>query len=394
MKQQVVRCSDCGHENPGEYRFCGMCGRTLPDVNSPFPPEAEEREELPMPDFRRRMPADDAPAPSETFISGPSFLGIGDQSSTPEFNYLLEDESSHSAGRILVALILILGLAGAGYWQVRRHGGREWLYAVVRDPKLLTQAGKSQDGVPADRMNRSKAALEQSTSNPNASKETDLQVQGGTLVSKDGKPIETEKSESQNSANPAGASGEAGAKETPGASSDRVNAEEAVRKQAAAEDKGKEDPAASKEETADRSQAAVRKPSAEGPSRAKPSPRSGAEQASAKESDTSQSGNDAADSSVRIAEKYLYGQGVPQDCGRALTLLRPAAEASNSKARSLLGTMYATGHCVPRDLPNSYHWLALALRGEPNNRWLSRDLQSVWNQMSDSEKQSAMRLTR
>lgn len=388
MKQQVVKCRECGHENPAEYRFCGMCGRELPDPASSVPPETEYREELPMPNFRRREPPPDAPPRSETSISGPSFLGIGDQSSTPEFSYLLEDEPSRGPGRVLVALILLIALGAAGWWQVRKHGGREWLYAVVRDPKLLTQVGKSENGVSADRLNRSKAALEQNTTNPNASKEADLEVQGQTLVTKDGKPVETEKAgpEATNQ------SGAANAKDASGAAPDRVNAEEAVRKQAASQDK--EDEPSAKEATADRSQAAVRKPAAEGSARSKPTPASGEEQASAKESETAQSANDATDSSVRVAEKYLYGQGVRQDCSRALTLLRSAADSSNSKARSLLGTMYATGHCVPRDLPNSYHWLALALREEPNNRWLSRDLQSVWNQMSDSEKQTAMRLTK
>lgn len=391
MKQQVVKCRDCGHENPAEYRFCGMCGRELPEPSSAFPPETEYREELPMPDFRRREPPPYAPPRSETSISGPSFLGIGDEASTPEFSYLLEDEPSRGPRRVLVALILLVALGAAGWWQVRKHGGREWLYAVVRDPKLLTQVGKSEDGVPANRLNRSKAALEQSASNPNASKETDLEVQGQTLVPKDGKPVETEKASPDASTSQSGA---ASAKETPGASPEHVNAEEAVRKQAASQDE--EDEPSTKQATADRSQAAVRKPAAEGSTRTKATPGSGEEQTSAKESETTalQSANAESDASVRVAEKYLYGQGVPQDCSRALTLLRSAADSSNSKARSLLGTMYATGHCVPRDLPNSYHWLALALREEPNNRWLSRDLQSVWNQMSDSEKQTAMRMTR
>jgi TPR repeat protein len=100
------------------------------------------------------------------------------------------------------------------------------------------------------------------------------------------------------------------------------------------------------------------------------------------------------DQTTRIAEKYLYGDGVPQDCNRAVSLLRPAAEASQAKARTILGAMYATGHCVPRDLPSSYHWFALALRQQPNNIWVEKNLESVWNQMSPSEKQLAMRMTR
>ncbi len=37
------------------------------------------------------------------------------------------------------------------------------------------------------------------------------------------------------------------------------------------------------------------------------------------------------------------------------------ARQSNPKAQTLLGAMYATGHCVGRDLPNAYRWFAKAL---------------------------------
>ena len=63
------------------------------------------------------------------------------------------------------------------------------------------------------------------------------------------------------------------------------------------------------------------------------------------------------------------------------------------RLRLSLGAMYATGHCVPRDLPSSYHWFALALRQQPKNIWLEKNLESVWNQMNSSEKQLAMRMT-
>lgn len=242
----------------------------------------------------------------------------------------------------------------------------------------------------------------EATNNPNASKEADLQIKDGALVPKDGEPIDTKNADSKNPPTAAAASTEtpqstdhaaptdhpASTEQSAAAPTDHVNAEESVRKQNPAPTQ------ASSKEPGDRNEAAVRKQhSADS---VKPSPRSGAEQASTDEagSGASRQANSAEDSDVRVAEKYLYGQGVPQDCGRALNLLKPAAEASNSKARTLLGTMYATGHCVPRDLPSSYRWFALALREEPNNRWVSRDLQSIWNQMSDSEKQTAMRMTR
>jgi hypothetical protein len=51
--------------------------------------------------------------------------------------------------------------------------------------------------------------------------------------------------------------------------------------------------------------------------------------------------------------------------------------------------MYSTGHCVPRDLPTSYSWFALALRADPSNQILEKDLVAVWNQMTPPERQMA-----
>jgi len=71
--------------------------------------------------------------------------------------------------------------------------------------------------------------------------------------------------------------------------------------------------------------------------------------------------------------------------------LKSASDKGNAKARGTLGTMYSTGHCVARDLPSSYHWFALALRADPNNQILEKDLSAVWNQMTPPERQVAMK---
>ncbi len=93
----------------------------------------------------------------------------------------------------------------------------------------------------------------------------------------------------------------------------------------------------------------------------------------------------------RKGEAYLYGRGVPENCDEAMKYLKAASAKSNPKARSAFGTMYATGHCVPRDLPTSYSWFALALRVDPNNQILEKDLNAVWNQMTPSERQVAIK---
>jgi hypothetical protein len=415
----IVQCTDCGYENPAGHRFCGMCGKALPlpvsvasratKIDEPAPdyaPDILDRHAL----ANERLRA--TPGNSDTSISGPSFLGLSDQPSTSEFSYLLEDESRTSPGRLLLAIVIIAAIAAGGWWELRQqHGGKPWLMSLLRQPKQLF--GKAEDGVPADRLNRSRAALMQSTNNPNASQEAELQVRDHDLVPKTGESLDVRKPASPN---PQSETNGASANESQ-SSPNQGNAEQAVSKQPAPEA-----PTPASNSKPDNNGAKVRKSaSAESdPLAMKASPGSGAEQAlkgdphnakpSAKSDADREASNtsdntasettrspgrnpSAADSTTLVAEKYLYGRGVRQDCNRALALLRPAAD-SNVKARSLLGAMYATGHCVPRDLPRSYHWFALALREEPNNVWVSRNLQSVWNQMSDSEKQLAMRMTK
>jgi cytoskeletal protein RodZ len=97
------------------------------------------------------------------------------------------------------------------------------------------------------------------------------------------------------------------------------------------------------------------------------------------------------DADFRKGEAYLYGRGAAQNCEQAVRYLKSASAAQSAKARSTFGTMYATGHCVARDLPTSYQWFALALQIDPNNKILQSDLNAIWNQMTPPERQSATR---
>lgn len=99
----------------------------------------------------------------------------------------------------------------------------------------------------------------------------------------------------------------------------------------------------------------------------------------------------ADESPAAQGEKYLYGTDVPQDCALARKNLAIAADRKNSRALTLMGTMYATGHCAPRDLPTAYGWFAQALRTDPSNRRIEDDLSLIWKQMTPSEKQLALK---
>jgi len=96
---------------------------------------------------------------------------------------------------------------------------------------------------------------------------------------------------------------------------------------------------------------------------------------------------------VTEAEKYIYGRGARQDCDRGLRMLQPAAEHSNPKAMISLGALYSTGVCTPRDLPTAYRWFALALRKDPENQQLQDNLQRLWVQMTQPERQLAVKLS-
>ena len=93
------------------------------------------------------------------------------------------------------------------------------------------------------------------------------------------------------------------------------------------------------------------------------------------------------------AQRYIYGKGVTQDCDRGLRLLKPAADQANPKAMIEMGALYSAGLCTPRDLPTAYRWFAMALRKEPDNQAVQTDLQKLWGEMTQPERQLAIRLS-
>jgi len=97
---------------------------------------------------------------------------------------------------------------------------------------------------------------------------------------------------------------------------------------------------------------------------------------------------------VTEAQKYLYGRGgVSQDCDRGMRLLKPAANQGNPKAMVEMGALYSAGLCTPHDLPTAYRWFALALRKQPDNANIQTDLQKLWSEMTQPERQLAIKLS-
>lgn len=388
-------CTRCGTENPESFRFCGMCGASLGQIT---PATVEEtvharsnattshrmdRESQRKVEITEERGLERVVGPSSArAVSGPSFLGLNNSDAPAEVSYLLEEEPHLAWGRVLGVLLVISLLAGAG-WALHHYGGVGGIVARLRGAPARGANGESNTAAAVD---RSQSALAEAGETSNASQTQSFDMEDGKAIPK---------SQPEHAA-----AGSAVTKDEPNATGSTateadlapVNGDTAAKK---AEDLPKQATPQQEAETTGEvkrgGEQAVHRAAATSASETKKIPLSGAEQAS----DAAQKrAAGADDGTAALAEKYLYGKGVPQDCDRAVAMLRPAAESNNLKARTLLGTMYATGHCVPRDLPHSYRYFALALRQQPNNPWLEKNLQSIWNQMSSPDKQTAVKLAR
>lgn len=365
-----MRCTRCQSENPPEYRFCGMCGTPLDKTETSTPVRSGEAARPEQPSRKSE------PAPQG--LSGPSFLGLGSEparESSDDVTYLLEDEQPRRTYWRFTLLLLIVAIAGGLIWlQYRGSGG--WV-APWANQKPSTPIQASQP--PAEQQPQTSAqqtppevsgqpANQAPAGNPPGPKETDISPSGTqSAAAPENQPPATN--------NPAPIP-----PATPPAAAEP--AKQPVEKPQTAEPGSKTAAEAGSSSSEPSTEAANVEPDiptkAAKTSRVKPAP------VIAQNPD---------ESLVNSAEKYLYGRGVPQNCDRALISLRAAANRENARARSLLGTMYATGHCVPKDLPNAYRWFALASRQQADNMWIQRNLEMIWREMTPQERQLATQRT-
>ncbi|MGA3210409.1 MAG: hypothetical protein ABSD20_03825 [Terriglobales bacterium] len=99
---------------------------------------------------------------------------------------------------------------------------------------------------------------------------------------------------------------------------------------------------------------------------------------------------DTSDKLLAQGQASLYGNNVPRDCNQALKLIRNAADLGNARARSLLGALYATGHCVPLDRAQAYDWYSLAAgSSKEKDVWVQRNREMLWNEMTPDERARA-----
>jgi len=393
-----------------------MCGATL--LGGEVPTSQGQRATTqgsatasapPAPPIRPRAPEPArAAAPSSgdrPSISGPSFLGLNEpprpaprksnaglsidpESSSSNLDYLLEDEEpprGMGAGKIFLILIALALAVGFGYLRWKGHG-LPWLSSGQNKPAAVAKGPETSDSgsaAPANPAPESQAPPANSTA-PTNSTGTTATPATGTLASTPANSTAPASNGSPNNSAPPAGNGSTGSSTSPGSNNSPNSAAATPPAAPPAKPEAKADNAApapsvtagdgssdndnSDSATGDESAATAPKPKPA----AKPRP---------------------AVDPVTEAQKYLYGRGVAQDCDRGLRLLKPAANAANPKAMVEMGALYSAGLCTPHDLPTAYRWFAMALRKDPGNQAIDTDLQKLWGEMTQPERQLAIRLT-
>jgi hypothetical protein len=302
-------------------------------------------------------------------ISGPSFLGLNDpppqkrsslsiapQSLDPQptsrnLDYLLDDEEPPKSGAWKIILIgLVLALAGGLGYMRWKNQSFSWLSSATRKPAATTQPADAADSTAPDSSSGTAA------SPPAAS------------------PASTEATSSP--ANPV--SSPAPEKIAPSTTTPAVTAPAAENAAPLASSRPPATPSVTKKKKAE-------------PADPNLTPRVAANKSIP--ADATPSKPAKLQDSVTDAQRYIYGKGVPQDCDRGLRLLKPAADHANPKAMIEMGALYSAGLCTPRDLPTAYRWFALALRKDPENQSVQTDLQKLWSEMTQPERQLAIKLS-
>jgi len=350
-----VRCTHCGYDNSPEYRFCGMCGAAL--AHPPVQTKTPLRDVTPAAKPASGNGDHEKPGPSVESVHGPSFLGLAEDPKT-EFHYLYEDEPPRSYAGLIFFILLLAVVSGAGYWQWKHHGFPFNRFGATSaqqsaSPSEVAPAQNQDQQTHIDKPMTGAGDTQPAQANENkpadTGKTSDFTPQGEQTSSAAG-------AATSNNATPA--------------------------QQPASTEPPPEKPA---------EEAKATPPPSVTPARPKKATRTPAAKPAPKTESASLATKILPDADLEAAgERYLYGaKGTPQNCAKAQSSLQTAATRGNSKAQTVLGTMYATGHCVGRDLPTAYRWFARALHQDPQNSRISADLQVLWRQMSPQERQLA-----
>ena len=332
-------CGRCNHDNPGPNRYCGMCGSRL-ETPPAKPAEAASLDKEAQParastgtsilglNAEPLPPRFAAPRPA---ITGPSFLGLGTEPGPDGASYLLEDDERRGHLGLWIALVLLVMVALAGLHfraEVRPLAGQLYAAVLARvNPQPPAPAGPAAPPVnpvspePTAAAPQPSASAAANDAPPAAGPPPDVGPQSVGAPIPPSKPDDNEVSTAkEKSAEPA----------KPG----QDNQEDAA-------------PSKNTARTAKLAHASRQRPA----------------EAAAPEDNPQ----------LQLAQKYIRGQGVRQDCVTGLAYLREAMKRPNAAAASQMGALYATGTCVPMDRLAAYRYFSSALLMSPSNAWLARE---------------------
>ncbi len=421
-----MRCIRCGNDNPEDNRFCGMCGATLlaptavPETQTKRAASGTIPSTLPSSKAPTAVttdrpvaaarpvetPRSSAPAPTagpeahyEPTISGPSFLGLNEPPrrraslsidphsghSSRSVDYLLDDEEERrggSAGKIFLILLAFALAAGFGYLRWK-HQPLPGFGTSPSKPSPTAEAPSDGDAPPTPAATPAKPKQDAQAPIPVPTTPSATPAQAPTETAKADTPASTADSDS------AGTGTAPTKTEAPPKNEVANPTPKKPGTKASTPADGNEDDTADESEPA----APAAKPEAAKPEAARPAriekPTAGRDASPRPRTPATMPMGDP----VNEAQKYLYGRGAAQDCDHGLRVLKPAANQANAKAMIQMGALYSAGLCTPRDLPTAYRWFALALRKDPENVAVQKDLQKLWGEMTQPERQLAIKLT-
>lgn len=330
-------------------------------------------------------------------LHGPSFLGLN---SDGDVQYLdVDEEVSHTRRNVALLFLLVLIALGAVQWRSIRDLGLRYAgnihlpgkSNVAVKPPETQPAGATQGATTTPAANGQPEIITEPTQNPNAARNTGNTKTPGTPT-----PGDSANSVANNPGTQPNADNKSGNSEIASKgdgshlpqgepNDDKADADSADTSGANAGDAAK----------AGRGSSARR--DAPSPDSSRPDPgQAELAQAAAAANPASAAtwlwkavAKGSPDAQVRLADLYLEGRGVTQNCEQALVLLRSASGKKYSRARIRLGSLYATGKCVPQDRVAAYHWMSLALDSSPGSQWVEENRQSLWSQMSPEERRLA-----
>ena len=436
-----MRCEQCGHSNPENHRFCGMCGARLVQKVSAVPIDDNDPLDLETPvyafedrshstaqatadsrDRQRERMRDSAPTRPTRSSNNPSFTSVTSfPPDTVQEEAVEEEKAPRHASGIGGPSFLGLGYEGSNdgfvYDKPRNDGfiydtnGEAPEYLLEETPRRSTwrawafvlllvvggglgyiqwRANHNQGPDIASILSGNGATVDPNhpvvdgaNTRPPAAK-PDAPASDATKADSDKDSEATDSTNKQKSASDSTAK--------PATSSDSDASAKATSSKSG--DDNEENDSASASAPAAKPEAATgakdsddgNKPESDGPDTSTAKPKRAAAAPVAEKTPQPKSLGEK-DPLIIEADRYLQGRGVRQNCSTGVNLLRQAMNAGNPAADVKMGALYWSGTCVTQSNVTAYEWFSRAHSLDPHNRWIERSRNSLWASMSAAERQ-------